>query len=39
MSVVPRLTKAAGFELGSGMFINVSRPEDAASFLRGVAIE
>jgi UDPglucose--hexose-1-phosphate uridylyltransferase len=39
MSVVPRITKAAGFELGSGMFINVSRPEDSASFLRGVAVE
>jgi UDPglucose--hexose-1-phosphate uridylyltransferase len=39
MSVVPRLTKAAGFELGSGMFINATRPEDSASFLRGVAIE
>jgi len=36
MSVLPRLTKAAGFELGSGMFINVSRPEDSAAFLRGV---
>ena len=39
MSVVPRLTKAAGFELGSGMFINVSRPEDSAAFLRAVAVE
>jgi UDPglucose--hexose-1-phosphate uridylyltransferase len=39
MSVLPRLTKAAGFELGSGMFINVSRPEDSAAFLRGVAVE
>ncbi len=38
MSVVPRLTKAAGFELGSGMFINISRPEDAATFLREVQI-
>jgi UDPglucose--hexose-1-phosphate uridylyltransferase len=39
MSVVPRLTKAAGFELGSGMYINVSRPEDSAAFLRGVTAE
>jgi UDPglucose--hexose-1-phosphate uridylyltransferase len=39
MSVLPRLTKAAGFELGSGMFINVGRPEDSAAFLRGVAVE
>jgi UDPglucose--hexose-1-phosphate uridylyltransferase len=39
MSVVPRITKAAGFELGSGMFINVSRPEDSAAFLRGVTVD
>jgi UDPglucose--hexose-1-phosphate uridylyltransferase len=39
LSVVPRLTKTAGFELGSGMFINVSRPEDSATFLRNVVIE
>ncbi len=39
MSVVPRLSRAAGFELGSGMFINVSRPEDSAAFLRGVALD
>lgn len=39
LSVVPRLSKAAGFELGSGMFINVSRPEDSAAFLRNVAVD
>jgi UDPglucose--hexose-1-phosphate uridylyltransferase len=39
MSVVPRLTKAAGFELGSGMFINSGRPEDSAAFLRGITVE
>lgn len=36
VSIVPRLTKMAGFELGSGMFINVSLPEENASFLRGI---
>lgn len=36
LSIVPRLTKAAGFELGSGMFINTSLPEDNAEFLRKV---
>jgi UDPglucose--hexose-1-phosphate uridylyltransferase len=36
VSIIPRLTKMAGFELGSGMFINVSLPEENASFLRGV---
>jgi UDPglucose--hexose-1-phosphate uridylyltransferase len=34
ISIIPRLTKSAGFELGSGMFINVSLPEDNAKFLR-----
>ena len=39
LSIIPRLTKTAGFELGSGMFINVSLPEENASFLRGVKTE
>lgn len=34
LSVVPRITKAAGFELGSGMFINTSIPEKSAEFMR-----
>ncbi|MEI7904420.1 MAG: galactose-1-phosphate uridylyltransferase [Candidatus Firestonebacteria bacterium] len=34
ISIIPRLTKSAGFELGSGMFINVSLPEENAKFLR-----
>jgi UDPglucose--hexose-1-phosphate uridylyltransferase len=29
----------AGFELGSGMFINTVLPEEAAEFLRKVSIE
>ena len=36
LSIIPRLTKSAGFELGSGMFINVSLPEENAKFLREV---
>ncbi|MFB3915407.1 MAG: galactose-1-phosphate uridylyltransferase [Terriglobales bacterium] len=36
MSVIPRLTRIAGFELGSGTFINTVLPEDAAEFLRNV---
>jgi UDPglucose--hexose-1-phosphate uridylyltransferase len=32
--ILPRLTTAAGFELGSGMAINTVLPEDAAQFLR-----
>jgi UDPglucose--hexose-1-phosphate uridylyltransferase len=39
VSIIPRLTKLAGFELGSGMFINVSLPEENASFLRNVSVE
>jgi UDPglucose--hexose-1-phosphate uridylyltransferase len=39
LSVIPRLTKLAGFELGSGMFINVGLPEENAAFLRGVKVD
>jgi UDPglucose--hexose-1-phosphate uridylyltransferase len=39
VSVIPRLTRVAGFELGSGMFINTVLPEAAAEYLRKVAIE
>lgn len=39
MSVIPRLTRTAGFELGSGMFINTVIPEQAAEFLRNVNVE
>jgi UDPglucose--hexose-1-phosphate uridylyltransferase len=39
VSVIPRLTRVAGFELGSGMFINTVLPETAAEFLRTVKAE
>jgi UDPglucose--hexose-1-phosphate uridylyltransferase len=39
VSVIPRLTRVAGFELGSGMFINTVLPEAAAEFLRHVSAE
>jgi UDPglucose--hexose-1-phosphate uridylyltransferase len=39
LSVIPRLTRVAGFELGSGMFINTVLPEAAAEFLRNVKVE
>ncbi|MHC9543379.1 MAG: galactose-1-phosphate uridylyltransferase [Vulcanimicrobiota bacterium] len=35
-AIVPRLSKPAGFEMGSGMFINTSLPEQCAGFLREV---
>ena len=38
LTIIPRLTKMAGFELGSGMFINTVLPEAAAEFLRNTSI-
>lgn len=38
LQIIPRVATAAGFELGSGMFINSVRPEDAAAFLRSVKV-
>ncbi|MBN1217979.1 MAG: galactose-1-phosphate uridylyltransferase [Anaerolineae bacterium] len=38
VTIVPRVSRTAGFELGSGMFINPSLPEDCAEFLRKVKI-
>jgi UDPglucose--hexose-1-phosphate uridylyltransferase len=38
VAVIPRVTRTAGFEMGSGMFINTMLPEDSAKFLRGVKI-
>jgi UDPglucose--hexose-1-phosphate uridylyltransferase len=34
LSLMPKLSKTAGFELGSGMYINPSLPEENAAFLR-----
>jgi len=34
VTVVPRVSQAAGFELASGMFINTALPEESAAFLR-----
>lgn len=34
LEIVPRLTKLAGFEWGSGFYINPTPPEQAAEFLR-----
>lgn len=36
MQIIPRLTKVAGFELGSGMSINTALPEETAKFIREV---
>lgn len=34
IELVPRLTQVAGFEWGTGFYINPTSPEDAAQFLR-----
>ena len=36
IQIIPRLTLAAGFELGSGIYINTALPEETAAFMRGV---
>lgn len=36
--IVPKLTKLAGFEWGSGFFINPTPPEDAAQYMREAKI-
>ncbi|NOZ02069.1 MAG: galactose-1-phosphate uridylyltransferase [Deltaproteobacteria bacterium] len=38
LEILPRLTKTAGFEWGTGFYINPTPPEDAARFLREVQI-
>ena len=38
VTIVPRVAHTAGFELGSGMFINTALPEDSARFLREVEV-
>ncbi|MBN2496496.1 MAG: galactose-1-phosphate uridylyltransferase [Deltaproteobacteria bacterium] len=36
VTIVPKVSRLAGFELGSGMYINTARPEDSARFLREI---
>jgi len=38
VEIIPKLTKVAGFEWGSGFYINPTAPEEAAEVLRGVTI-
>jgi UDPglucose--hexose-1-phosphate uridylyltransferase len=37
--IIPRLTEIAGFEFGSGIYINTAVPEETARFMRGLDIE
>ena len=39
LSVIPRVTRVAGFEIGSWMFINVALPEQSAEFLRHAPVD
>jgi len=36
IEIMPRLTQVAGFEWGTGFYINVTPPEEAARFLRAI---
>ncbi len=38
LSIIPRVSESAGFEMGSGMFINTALPEESAAFLRAVDV-
>lgn len=38
IEIMPKLTKMAGFEWGSGFYINPTSPEDAATYLRDLDI-
>jgi UDPglucose--hexose-1-phosphate uridylyltransferase len=37
--IIPRLTDAGGFEIGSGIYINTALPEETAQFMREVKVE
>jgi len=38
LQILPRLVTPAGFELGSGIFINTALPEETAEFMRNVSV-
>src|SRR3989339_325750 len=38
IEIIPRLTNQAGFEWGSGLYINPTAPEEAAKYLREVKL-
>ena len=39
LEIIPRLTRPAGFEEGSGFYINPVTPEDATQILREAPLE
>ena len=38
VEIMPKLTRVAGFEWGTGFFVNPTSPEEAAKVLRTVAL-
>ena len=38
LTIIPRVSRTAGFELGSGMYVNTALPEESAEFLRRVKL-
>jgi UDPglucose--hexose-1-phosphate uridylyltransferase len=38
IEILPRLTQTAGFEWGTGFYINPTSPEECAAFLRELAL-
>jgi UDPglucose--hexose-1-phosphate uridylyltransferase len=38
LEIMPTLTRVAGFEIGSGFYINPTPPEDAAQYLRELTV-
>lgn len=38
IQILPRFTTVAGFELGSGIYINTALPEETAEFMRNIKI-
>jgi UDPglucose--hexose-1-phosphate uridylyltransferase len=38
LAIIPRISRTAGFEIGSGMYINPTLPEESAEFLRGIRV-
>ena len=39
MEIIPRLTRVAGFEWGTGFYINPVPPEQAAGFLQEIEVD
>ncbi len=39
LRIIPRLTEIAGFEIGSGVYINPAVPEETARFMRELKLE